>query len=98
MGVVQTSLDRCWSTESIYNFSFPGSRMSRIQFELLLANLYFANNETIEQSSRLGKVLPLINILTDNYQKVFSPGQDIVVDEIMVLWRGPLIFRQYIPT
>lgn len=72
--------------------------MSRNRFELLLANLHFANNETIEQNSRLGKVLPLVNILTDNYQKVFSPGQDIVVDETMVPWRGRLVFRQYIPT
>lgn len=72
--------------------------MSRNRFELLLSNIHFANNETIEESSRLGKVLPLLNILTDNYQKVFSPGEDIVVDETMVPWRGRLIFRQYIPT
>ncbi|XP_012246014.1 piggyBac transposable element-derived protein 4-like [Bombus impatiens] len=72
--------------------------MSRNRFELLLANLHFANNETIGQSNTLGKVLPLINILTDNYQQIFSPGKDIVVNETMVPWRGRLIFRQYIPT
>ena len=72
--------------------------MSRNRFGLLLANLHFANNGTIEPSSRLGKVLPLINILIDNYQKIFSPGEDIVVDETMVPWRRPLIFRQYILT
>ena len=58
--------------------------MSRNRFGLLLANLHFANNRTIEPSSRLGKVSPLINILIDNYQKIFSPGEDIVVDETMV--------------
>ena len=98
MGLVQTPLVTCWSTDPIYNFPFPRSRMSRNRFELLLSNIHFANNETIEESSRLGKVLPLLNILTDNYQKVFSPGEDIVVDETMVPWRGRLIFRQYIPT
>ena len=88
---------KCWSTDPIYNSPIPRSRMPRNRFELLLSNLHFANNETIEESRILGKVLPLLNILTDNYQKVFSPGEDIVVDETMVPWRGRLIFRQYIP-
>ncbi|XP_015175257.1 PREDICTED: uncharacterized protein LOC107065789 [Polistes dominula] len=57
--------------------------MSRNRFELLLSNLHMANNETIEENNRLGKVFPLINILTHNYQKVFSPGEDIVVDETL---------------
>ncbi|CAK9817913.1 hypothetical protein ANTQUA_LOCUS9598 [Anthophora quadrimaculata] len=52
--------------------------MSRNRFELLLANLHFANNEIIEENSRLERVLLLIHILTDSYQEVFSPGQDIV--------------------
>ncbi|KAL2714363.1 piggyBac transposable element-derived protein 4-like isoform X1 [Vespula squamosa] len=67
MSLVQKPLVRCWSTNPIYNFPLPRSRMSRNRFKLLLANLHFANNETIEQSSRLGKVLPLISILMDNY-------------------------------
>nr|XP_012151017.1 PREDICTED: piggyBac transposable element-derived protein 4-like [Megachile rotundata] len=92
MGLVQTPLVRCWSMDPIYmySFPFPRSKMSRNRFELLLANLDFANNETIEEGSRLGKVLPLLNLLTDNYQKVFSPGEDIVIDETMVPWRGAI--------
>ncbi|XP_015189681.1 PREDICTED: piggyBac transposable element-derived protein 4-like [Polistes dominula] len=72
--------------------------MSRNRFEELLSNLHFANNETIVQNNRLGKVLPLVDILMVNYQKVFSPGKDIIVDETMVPWRGRLVFRQYIQT
>ena len=98
MDLVQVPLVKYWSTHPFYNFSFPRSRMSRNRFGLILANLHFANNETIEPSSRLGKLLPLVNILIDNYQKIFSPGEDIVVDETMVPWKGQLIFRQYIPT
>ncbi|KAF7388681.1 hypothetical protein HZH68_012623 [Vespula germanica] len=30
------------------------------------------------------KILPLVHILTDNYQKIFAPGPDIVVDETIV--------------
>ncbi|KAI4481596.1 hypothetical protein M0802_013906 [Mischocyttarus mexicanus] len=83
MGLVQAPLKKCWSTD---------------RFEELLSNLHFANNETIVKNNRLGKVLPLVDLLTVNYQKVFSPGKEIVVDETMVPWRGRLVFRHYIPT
>ncbi|KAI4476206.1 hypothetical protein M0804_013792 [Polistes exclamans] len=74
MGLVQTPLVTCWSKEPINNFAFPCSQMTRNRFELLLAKLHFANNETIEE------------------------GEDIVIDETIVLWRGRLMFRQYFPT
>lgn len=69
--------------------------MLRNRFELLLENLRFENNEALEQNNRFGKVLPLMRILIGNYQKIFSPGSNIVIDEIMIPWRGRLIFRQY---
>uniref|UniRef100_A0A182KB20 DDE_Tnp_1_7 domain-containing protein n=1 Tax=Anopheles christyi TaxID=43041 RepID=A0A182KB20_9DIPT len=69
--------------------------MSRNRFEALLSNLHFAKNEAIEDNGRLRKVLPLVEKLTATYQKVFSPGADIVIDETMVPWRGRLVFRHY---
>lgn len=54
--------------------------MSRNRFELLLANLYFENNEDIEPNNRFGKMLPLVYILMNSSQKVFSPDPDIAVD------------------
>ncbi|KAI4476280.1 PREDICTED: piggyBac transposable element-derived protein 4-like isoform X1 [Polistes canadensis] len=98
MDLVQVPLTKCWSIDPLYNFPFPRSKMSQNRFELLLSNLHFANNEAIQQNNRLGKVLLLLQILTDNYQQIFLPGPEIVVDETIVPWRGRLIFRQYIPT
>ncbi|XP_015185948.1 PREDICTED: piggyBac transposable element-derived protein 4-like [Polistes dominula] len=98
MELVQVPLNEYWSTNPIYNFPFPRSKMSRKRFKLLLSNLHFSNNEAIQQNNRLGKVLLLLQILTDNYQQIFLPGPEIVVDETIVPWRGRLLFRQYIPT
>lgn len=72
--------------------------LSRNRFELLLSNfnLHFANNETIDKDTRLRKIL-LIDALVENYQKIFSPGENFVIDETMIYWRGRLVFRQYIP-
>lgn len=58
--------------------------MSRNRFELLLSNLHFANNDTIDQNERLGKVLQLLKEMTENYQKVYTPGENIVIDGTMV--------------
>jgi hypothetical protein len=77
MGLVQMPLTKCWTTDPIYNFPFPRIIMSRNRFELLLANLHFENNEDIESNNRL---LPLVYILINSSQKVFSPGPDITVD------------------
>lgn len=80
MGLVQMLLTKCWTTDPIYNFLFPHIIMSRNRFELLLANLYFENNEDIEPNNRFGKMLPLVYILMNSSQKVFSPDPDIAVD------------------
>lgn len=102
MSLVQTVLIRCWSTDLIYNFPFSCSRMSPNRFELLLTNLHFVTTKNIEH-----RIVDLEEFYhsytywqdnTDNYQKVFSSDQDIVIDETMILWRRWLVFRQYIPT
>jgi hypothetical protein len=80
MGLVQMSLTKCWTTDPIYNFPFPRIIMFRNRFELLLANLHFENNEHIKPNNRLGKILPLVYIIINSSQKVFSPGPDIAVD------------------
>jgi len=71
--------------------------MSRNRFELLLSNFHFANNVSIARNDRIGKVRPLFDKLEGKYQKIFTPGEHIVIDETLIPWRGRLIFRQYIP-
>ena len=59
--------------------------------------LHFSDNETSESSDRLAKIQPLIDMLQKNFQSLFHPEEDVVIDETLVPWRGRLTFRQYIP-
>lgn len=98
MGLVRLSaLPDYWATKGIYRLDIPRAIMSRNRYQSLLSLLHFNNNETIEQGHRLGKIKPLIDILQNKFQSLFYPGEDIVIDETLVPWRGRLIFRQYIP-
>ena len=59
--------------------------------------LHFSDNETSESGDRSAKIQPLIDMLQKNFQSLFCPEEDAVIDETLVPWRGRLTFRQYIP-
>jgi hypothetical protein len=71
--------------------------MSRIRFELLLANIHFSDNERAANGNRLSKIQPLQNLLILKFQKTFVPNKNVCIGETMIPFRGRLSFRQYIP-
>ena len=98
MGLVRlNSLEKYWSTNPLFQQTVPCATMSRNRFQLLLSMLHFSDNETSESGDRLAKIQPLIDMLQKNFQSLFRPEEDVVIDETLVPWRGRLTFRQYIP-
>lgn len=98
MGLVKVSpIANYWAKNELYNFRLPRQIMSRNRFELLLCNFHFVDNMSIARDDRLGKILPFFNKLVGKYQEAYTPGEDIVIDETLIPWRGRLIFKQYIP-
>ncbi|KAL7648473.1 UNVERIFIED_CONTAM: hypothetical protein RMT77_000379 [Armadillidium vulgare] len=68
--------------------------MSRNRFQLLLSCFHFADNSQIDKGDCLGKIRTLPAI---KFQGVFTPGEQIVIDETLIPRRGWLVFKQYIP-
>ena len=98
MGLVKlSSLKDYWAKDGIYKQTIPQSVMARNRFQLLLSLLHFNDNDTIRTGDRLAKFQPLLDVLEQNFKELFCPGEDIVIDETLIPWRGRLIFRQYIP-
>jgi len=98
MGLVRiSSLDSYWASGGIYKQVIPRLVMSRNRFQLLLSMIHFNNNEEMQQGDRLAKIQPLVDLLESNFQSLFYPAEDVVIDESLLPWRGRLIFRQYIP-
>ena len=56
---------------------------------------HFGNQEEFP-GDRLGKVRFLLDHLNGLSENLFTPGKNLSLDESMMLWRGRLIFRQYI--
>jgi len=46
---------------------------------------------------RLYKVRPLLDYLFEKFQSVYGIQQDVSVDESLLLWKGRLVFKQYLP-
>lgn len=85
-----------WSSDPLYEHPIFGKVMSRNRFEMILRNIcFYAPGDNT--SSRLHKVANLTTHILNNIDKVYYPSENLSVDEALLLWRGRLKFRQYIP-
>ena len=69
--------------------------MTRDRFEAILRFFNFGDKPQFP-GDRLGKVRFLIEHFNRISSSVFVPDQKLSLDESMMLWRGRLIFRQYV--
>ena len=95
MGCVKMpSLEHFWSKNSLYRFPLFSRIMSRNKFQLILRFWHFINNED-SGSGRLCKIIGLLNHLNNTMDNIYCPNKNISIDESMMLWKGRLVFRQY---
>ena len=96
MGVISLpNLQDYWSRDPfLQSNSIWKHVISRDRFLLLLHLLNFKDGTNPE--SLLQKISPLINHLNNTMSKIYCPNENLSLDKSVVLWRGRLIFRQYI--
>ena len=88
-------MEHYWGSSSIYKIPLFSNIMSCNRFQLLLRFWHFSDNEAIKKR-RLNKVKLLLDHLNDTMKEIYIPDKDLSFDEAMMLWRGRLVFRQYI--
>lgn len=64
--------------------------------------LHFADNNDAPYREdldydRLWKIRKIFDTLNEKYSELYYPTEHIAVDEVIVLFKGRVIFRQYIP-
>jgi len=102
MGVVKKpSLSMYWSTDPLFQMPLFGIIMPRNRFFLLLKFFHVNDNQNIPNRDdpnrdRLYKVRPMLDELFEKFQHAYTPGPSVAVDESLLLWKGRLIFRQYL--
>jgi hypothetical protein len=72
--------------------------MARDRLLDILSMLHFADKEKQVQGDCLHKVREVIAKIKQTFIAQFLPFQDLVIDESMVLFKGRLMFKQYIKT
>ena len=91
-----------WSTDPLFYSPVFGAVMTRNRYQSILHFLHFNDNANLPQANdqnrdRLYKPRPLLTYLEEKFQEIYVVDQAISIDESLVLWKGRLYFRQYLP-
>jgi hypothetical protein len=75
--------------------------MTRDRFLHILHYLHFSDNQNAIDNNdpnydKLWKIRRIFDMLNDVYSKYYAPTEHMTVDEVIVLYKGKVNFRQYI--
>ncbi|CAL1262020.1 unnamed protein product [Larinioides sclopetarius] len=101
-GINQKPLQKWyWSQNPLICTPFLSQIMSERRFTLLMKFLHFTNNGTSDKSNHpragLRKIYELFDALNTKFQSSYIPECEVSVDESLLLYKGRLAFKQYIP-
>ncbi|PNF22859.1 hypothetical protein B7P43_G16576, partial [Cryptotermes secundus] len=91
-----------WPNLKQFATPFYSETMKRDRFLHILRFLHFAHNSTeidrnADSYDRLWKIQIIFDTLNDALQKYYNPSEHLAIDEIIVKFKGRVIFKQYIP-
>lgn len=89
-----------WSKDALLSTPIFGQIFSRDRYLSILRNLHFANNnsEDIVKQDKLWKIRMILSHLQTVYKNEFYPFQNLCIDESLMLFKGRLSFKQFIPS
>ncbi|XP_072947669.1 uncharacterized protein [Epargyreus clarus] len=82
-----------WKKDPLFNITAFSNHMSRNRFLLIMRSLNFGDDLS---DNRLSKINNLIKYFNQRMEEIYCPSKNLAIDESMVLFRGRLIFRQYL--
>jgi Transposase IS4 len=98
MGLVQMpSIHSNRKHNTLYRNVVASTTMNRNRFQLLL-RIWHLTCISSDASDKLHKIRCFADLQIEIFDAAEQPGEDIVVDESMVPFRGRLKFKQYIPS
>ena len=90
-----------WSRLRQLHNPLYGETIARDRFLHILHFLHFADNsqrpDEGEEYDRLWKLRTVFDKLNEVYAKFYNPSEHLAMDEVIVKFKGRVIFRQYIP-
>jgi len=106
--IIQMGHDQCdclkdyWSREEQYFTPFYSKTMVHDRFFRIIRFHHFENNDNPPNRDdphydRLWKIRNIFNTLNNKFYELYNPTEHLAVDEVIVLFKGRVIFWQYIP-
>ena len=96
------SIKDYWSREEQYCTPFYSNVMARNCFFHILRFLHFENNDNPPNHDdpdydRLWKIQKIFDTLSNKFCEMYNPTENLAVDEMIVLYKGRVVFQQYTP-
>lgn len=96
--VKKSKISQYWTTRRSMQTPFFGEVMPRDRYLSILSMLHFSNDANKISGDRLYKIREFAESICSKFKKYFYPTQNLAIDESLVLFKGRLIFKQYIPS
>jgi len=97
---VQGKLEDYWTKMEQLRTPIYGQTMARARYYHILRFLHFTDNNkngVDKTDNRLWKIRDLFEIIKTNVSKFYNPSEYSAVDEVIVKFKGTIVFKQYIP-
>ncbi|CAK9829700.1 PiggyBac transposable element-derived protein 4 [Anthophora retusa] len=91
------SLGEYWSVDKLLCSDIFGEIMPRDRYFKLLSMLHFSQ-DIRSTNDKLYKIRNVVDMLRKNFNQSFYPYQELCIDESLLLYKGRLSFKQYIPS
>lgn len=86
------------SRDNLIATDFFGKYITRDRFLSFLKYWHFADNNEPDEKDRLWKIRSVLSLVRKRFADYFSLFQKLVIDEPLMLFKGRLILKFYIPT
>jgi hypothetical protein len=99
---IRDSLKHYWTVTEQFCTPFYSKTMTHDRFLHILRYLHFSNNQNANDNNdpnygRLRKIRRIFDMVNEVYSKYHFPTEHLTVDEVIILYKGKVNFKQYIP-
>ncbi|OXA46903.1 PiggyBac transposable element-derived protein 4 [Folsomia candida] len=91
-------MKKFWSEDPLFHFPIIGQIMPQDRFFEIHKNLHFCDNTEYVAGNRLFKIQKIWDKVNANFKSFLIPHKNLSVDESLILFKGRLYFRQFIPS